>query len=163
MCTRRDLLKRSAAALLLPLAACGKASGPEEVAWGRDACEHCRMIISEKGFAAELRSGERNRIHKFDDIGCAVHWAKANAQPLDTVAEFWVMSHADGKRWLEARQAWYRVDVRSPMNYNFAAEPQRGEAAVSYADMIARLAAGSSHSDCPPPNTSVAAADLSRG
>lgn len=163
MCTRRDLLKGSVAAFLLPLAGCGQKSGPEEVAWGRDACEHCRMIISERGFAAELREGARNRIHKFDDIGCAVHWAKANGQPLDKLAEFWVMSHADEKTWLDARKAWYRVDLRSPMNYNFAAEPSRGDAAVSYDDLVARLAAGSSHSDCPAPNTSIAAAETSRG
>lgn len=158
MVSRRDMLKGSVAVLLVPLAGCGPSVGPEEISWGRDACEHCRMIISERPFAAELRAGSRKRIHKFDDIGCAVHWAKANDQPLDQVPEFWVMNHGDGKSWLDARTAHYRVDVRSPMNYNFAAEPNRTDASVPYDEMVRRLAAGSSHSDCPSPSLSVATA-----
>ena len=163
MLARRDVLKGSVALLLAPLAACGPSVGPQEISWGRDACEHCRMIISERPFAAELRDGERKRIHKFDDIGCAIHWAKANNQPLEKAAEFWVMSHTDGKTWLDARQAQYRVDVRSPMNYNFAAEPTRSDASVTFDEMISRLAAGISHSDCPPPNSSVVVADSRAG
>lgn len=160
MLARRELLKASAAMLLLPaLPGCGESKGPEPVAWERDACEHCRMIISERQFAAELRGGAKKRLYKFDDVGCAVHWAKRQGFREEDIAEFWVMSHDDGKTWLEARQAHFLVDVRSPMNYNFAAVPQAREGAVSYAEMIGRLAAGTSHSSCDLPGQTVAAAE----
>lgn len=164
MLARRDVLKGSVATLLLaPLAACGERTGPEDISWGRDACEHCRMIISERPFATELRGGPRKRIYKFDDVGCAIHWARHEKLDLGEMPEFWVMSHADGKAWLDARQAFYRIDVRSPMNYNFGAVPAVADAAVPYAEMVRRIAAGTSHSDCPPPTTSVASADSRSG
>lgn len=158
MLTRRNFLMTTAATLTL--AGCGQRSGPETVAWGRDACEHCRMIISERHFAAELRGGPRNRITKFDDIGCAIHWAKGMNYDLSQMPEFWVMSHADGATWLDARKAFFRVDVRSPMNYNFGAVPVSEAAAVPYDEMVRRIAAGASHTDCPPPSTSVASATV---
>lgn len=163
MLARRDVLKGSVALLLMPVAACGQTEGPEEIAWGRDACEHCRMIISERPFAAELRTSPRKRLYKFDDIGCVVHWAKGQGLKLDEQPEFWVMNHADGKTWLDARKAHFRVDLRSPMNYNFAAEPAKSDTSVPYDEMIRRLAAGTSHSDCPPPSSSVARADSRTG
>lgn len=44
-------------------------NGPEPIAHGKDACAQCRMVISQPGYAGELRdrSGE---ISKFDDVGC---------------------------------------------------------------------------------------------
>lgn len=157
MLARRDVLKASAAMLLLPaLPACGESKGPEPVAWERDACEHCRMIISERQFATELRDA-RKRLHKFDDIGCAVHWTKRQNLRVEDLAEFWVMSHDDGKTWLDARTAHFQFGVRSPMNYNFAAFPTQREGSVPFAEMINRLAAGTSHSRCDVPETVAAA------
>lgn len=158
MLARRDLLKAGTAMLLMPaLARCGQSTGPEAVAWERDACEHCRMIISERQFATELRSA-KGRLYKFDDVGCAVHWAKRQGWSEADVAEFWVMSYDDGATWLDARKAFFLVNVRSPMNYNFAAVPDTREGTVAYADMIDRLAAGTSHTNCDVPGTSVAEA-----
>lgn len=160
MLTRRNLLKASAALLLAPaLSRCGESKGPEPITWERDACEECRMIISERQFAAELRGGPRKRLYKFDDLGCAVVWAKRQGWNEDQWHEFWVMSHDDGKTWLEARQAHFLVNVRSPMNYNFAAVPTPREGAVDYASMIDRLAIGGSNSTCITPETTVAAAE----
>lgn len=161
MLARRDLLKASAAMLLLPaLPGCGEAKGPEAIAWERDACEHCRMIISERQFPAELRGGAKKRLYKFDDVGCAVHWAKKQGWAEADIAEFWVMNYDDGKTWLEARQAQFLVNVRSPMNYNFAAVAAARDGTLPYADMVARLAAGSSHSNCEAPAATLAAAEV---
>lgn len=157
MLTRRSLLMASAALLLIP-AGCSPTSGPEPIAWGRDACEHCRMIISEARFAAEARGGSGNRLYKFDDIGCAAHWLKQAGWREEDLAEFWVMNHEDGQSWLDARQAAYLVGVRSPMGYDFAAVPGPREDGVSFEEMRRRLAVGVSHSQCPVPATNVAEA-----
>ncbi len=158
MLARRDLLKGSVALLALSVVpGCGEKAGPEPITWERDSCEHCRMIISERQFAAELRGGDKGRLYKFDDLGCAVEWATRQGWKEGQLAEFWVMSHDDGATWLDARQAHFLVNVRSPMNYNFAAVPNEREGAVSYAQMIDRLAIAGSHSGCFAPTTVAAA------
>lgn len=43
--------------------------GPEAIAYGRDTCARCRMIISRPGFAGELRDA-RGVLTKYDDVGC---------------------------------------------------------------------------------------------
>lgn len=159
MFSRRDLLKAGTALAIVPmLARCGQSTGPEAIAWERDACEHCRMIISERAFAAELRGGPKGRLYKFDDVGCAVHWAKQQTWGEPDITEFWVMNHDDGATWLDARKAFFLVNVRSPMNYNFAAVPDEREGSVPYPSMIDRLAVGSSHSNCDVSGTTVAEA-----
>lgn len=52
-------------ALALMLAAC--AAGPEAIRWGTDACDRCRMILSDRAFAAELVE-PGGRVLKFDGV-----------------------------------------------------------------------------------------------
>ena len=43
------------------------ADGPEAIIWDRSACAHCRMLISEPAFAAQLQLGD-GQVLDFDDI-----------------------------------------------------------------------------------------------
>ncbi len=138
MISRRALLLGSVAAAAL--AGCGgPAQGPEDIHWGRDACEFCRMIIDERRFAAEVRGGPRNRITKFDDIGCAVHWIKQMDWRDDQVSEIWVTDHATGD-WIDARAAHYVLGPRSPMGYDYAAYAEAQGAAAGYDDIRRAIA-----------------------
>ena len=118
------------------LAACKEESGPQPVHYDREVCEICNMIISDPRFAAEART-PGGELHKFDDIGDAIHWMirqdwyKAGKQPK----EFWVMNMRDGKTWLDARKAWYLPGQMSPMDYGYGAIPEKAEGAVSFEDM----------------------------
>ena len=56
-------------ALCIILASCGGGSF-EPIAYGKDACAHCRMTIMDARFAAEWIS-EKGKIFKFDDLRCA--------------------------------------------------------------------------------------------
>jgi len=111
-----------AALALLGLAACSPAreTGPAEIVWDRDTCERCLMAISEPRFAAQVRDHD-HRVHRFDDLGCALLWLDEQAaapQPL----EIWVANpEADG--WLDARSAAYRAGPNTPMSYGFAPAP----------------------------------------
>lgn len=67
-------------------------TGPEPINYGRDACGHCRMHISQPGFAAELRD-TRGVLSKYDDIGCMLH---AMVGLHREVPEAWVEDHAGG-------------------------------------------------------------------
>lgn len=135
---RRAFLTRLTASgfALTPLAAalsaCAKSAWPEgmaEIHWDRDTCTRCRMVISDRRFAAEVRGGPKDEVFKFDDIGCVTFWLKD--QPWATDARIWVAdagSPSDKVTWLDARKAHYVGGKSSPMAYNYAAFglPQAG-------------------------------------
>ncbi|HJW24741.1 MAG TPA: hypothetical protein VJ576_07565 [Rhodocyclaceae bacterium] len=121
-----------AATLSAALSACAKSGWPEgmaEIHWDRDTCTRCRMVISDRRFAAEARGGPKDDAFKFDDIGCAVFWLKD--QPWAKDARLWVAdagSPSTAVAWLDARKAHYTTGKTSPMGYNYAAYslPQAG-------------------------------------
>lgn len=132
--TRRATLAMLAAAPLL--SACkAQAAGPEDIRWGREVCEICGMIISDPFFAAEIRGGPDGKLVKFDDIGDAVHWLKGQSWQLDPAIEFWVRDYGTGQDWLDARQAHYKSDVMSPMDYGYAAFAEETSMTVPFEEM----------------------------
>lgn len=147
---RRRFVGRLAAGFALtPLAAalsaCGKSGWPEgmaEIRWDRDTCARCKMVISDRRFAAEVRGGPQDQVFKFDDIGCVVFWLQR--QPWAAEARIWVAdagSRPENLAWLDARKAHYLGGKTSPMGYNQAAYslPQAGAAA--FAEMAEHILA----------------------
>jgi len=59
------------------------------IVWGRHACDHCAMAISEQSFAAEVRTAP-GEIARFDDFGCAVTWLEAHGGP-DAASDFFFL------------------------------------------------------------------------
>ncbi|WP_341843152.1 nitrous oxide reductase accessory protein NosL [Chitinophaga caseinilytica] len=53
--------------LLFLASACGRKYEP--IAYGKDACAHCKMTIMDKRFSAEIVN-PKGRVFKFDDIAC---------------------------------------------------------------------------------------------
>lgn len=67
-------------------------SGPEPIAWGREACAECRMHLSQPGFAGELR-GRDGTLTKYDDVGCLL---RAMLKTHGEMPEAWVEDHEGG-------------------------------------------------------------------
>ncbi|MBI1978191.1 MAG: nitrous oxide reductase accessory protein NosL [Candidatus Omnitrophica bacterium] len=91
---------------------------PPKIRFGEDACDECRMIISEeRSSASSLDSG--GMVLKYDDIGCMIlnHRAQAVAPKRS-----WVHDHETGK-WIEAEKALYvfSEDFHTPMAYGIRA------------------------------------------
>ncbi len=113
--------------LLAGLAGCGGArpsDGPKPIAWDRDACAQCRMILSDRRFAVQLQGGPRDEYWVFDDIGCALTWLRAQPWRASAPVRFWVAaldSRGEQMHWLDARHAHYVAGRSSPMGYNFGA------------------------------------------
>ncbi|HYH39866.1 MAG TPA: hypothetical protein VD860_16715 [Azospirillum sp.] len=151
---RREVLKISAAGVALAWlpAGCGSDEGPGAIKLGRDACDFCGMIISELRYAAEIRGGPSNKLFKFDDVGCAVHFTTRNAWAAEPAAKFWAMSHQDGTTWLDARQAVYRQGLPTPMGYGFAAVPNGADTVPFDAMKAATL----KRTECAPTATNTA-------
>ena len=68
------------------------AAGPEPIQYGRDACAHCRMTLSQPGFGGEIRDRD-GRLTKYDDVGCLLHAIFAAHRE---VPEAWVEDHDGG-------------------------------------------------------------------
>lgn len=130
------------AGLGLLLGGCGgeATSGPVEIKWDRDTCERCRMAISDKRFAAQVRDPNR-KVHKFDDIGCAMFWVAHQAfNELSANSEYWVADYRGGN-WLDARKANFLHGKKSPMGYHYAALAEAEAGTVSYQEMKKRIIA----------------------
>lgn len=105
--------------LLVLWAACGRPSAekPPVIRYGEDACEECKMLISESRFAAAYTTKEGT--WRFDDIGCMVlHYRKHDGEsPV-----FWVHDYETGE-WVRGDQAFFVVGagVYTPMAYGIVA------------------------------------------
>ncbi|MCB1858019.1 MAG: hypothetical protein KDI63_07095 [Gammaproteobacteria bacterium] len=123
--------------ICLVLGGCSGAGeqGPVEVRWDRDTCERCRMVLSDRLFAAQIRvfpEGRRSKVFKFDDIGCAVLWLDKEAWKNDPKTEIWVRDHRTGD-WIDARTAFYLGGMMSPMQYALGAQVDPAPQAMDFA------------------------------
>ncbi len=111
--------------LVLPVVLVGcfgeSETGPVPIKWDRDTCEMCRMLISDRHFAAELRGGPRHKIHKFDDMGELVYWLENKSWKNNPKVEIWVRDLDTGTKWLDARKARYMPHQHRRMDYGFGA------------------------------------------
>jgi len=113
-------------------------TGVVDVKWDRDACERCRMVLSDRHFAAQVRGGPKNKAYLFDDLGCAVHWL--NKQTWGETAKIWVTDYRNGK-WLDARTAHYVSGQITPMDFNFGAVAEPLKGSVDFATARAKMLA----------------------
>lgn len=128
---------------VLILSACSGDSdlGPIEVKWDRDACERCRMVLSDPHFAAQIRyfpEGKRSKVSKFDDIGCAVLWLKGKPWESDNKTEIWVADYRSGE-WIDARTATYVPRKTTPMEYGLGAQSETLPSGLSFRQAIEHI------------------------
>jgi copper chaperone NosL len=108
--------RRAALGLAALLAACGPPEGPQPVAFDRELCVHCRMLISDPAFAAQLQTvvGE---VESFDDPGCLLARLEARRP---RVRALW-FHHLREERWIPGDDvAFVRVEP-TPMGYGLGA------------------------------------------
>jgi len=131
------------AIISLVLSACSgePETGPVEVKWDQNNCERCRMMLSDRNFAAQIRyfpEAKRSRVVKFDDIGCAVLWIKDQPWNNDTKTQIWVADHRSGE-WIDAREATYVRKNNSPMGYDLGAQAEAAPDGLNYAKAILHI------------------------
>jgi copper chaperone NosL len=131
-----------ACALLLPLVSGGlvacsgdPGTGPVDVKWDRLPCERCRMVLSDRRHAAQVRvrpAQGRSQVLFFDDIGCAVIWLEDKPFRDAPGTEIWVTDWRSGD-WLDARKAYYLGGQLTPMEYGLGAQPEPTPEALNWA------------------------------
>ena len=116
--SRRRLIAASLSAILL--VACARTDAPTEPVWGKEPCAHCKMLVSDRRYAAQIvdEAGERRF---FDDVGCMVLWMDGREPP----ERAWVRESTSGA-WLDPRAAAYEPGARTPMDFGFEARSGGG-------------------------------------
>lgn len=115
------LLGAAAAAALAAFAAAvvrtqAPPEGPLEVVWDKQACEACRMHLSDARFVVQLHE-ESGEVRFFDDPGCYFAYER-EARPAVHAAYF---RHSRENRWLPLEGAAFLPVDASPMDYKLAA------------------------------------------
>jgi copper chaperone NosL len=110
----------SAPVLLLSLALVACQHAPRPLIAGTDACDFCRMTVSDTRFGGEIES-KTGRIHTFDSLECLASFY-VDASSRSDVRGAWVTDFESG-RFLVADSAVFIVDgrVSSPMGRSLIA------------------------------------------
>jgi copper chaperone NosL len=144
----RRLTSTPALALIALLATTACQRGPRPLVAGTDACDFCRMTISDVRFGAELMS-RTGRVHTFDAIECLASFY-LDAEARDDVRSVWVADFESG-RLVTADSAVFLQggSLRSPMGRSlvaFAAGSdtqalvrQFGGSILSWSSLLAQL------------------------
>ncbi len=120
-------MKRKLAVLIVLVLAisCGDKpeSGPVKIYYGEDICERCKMIISEKNFAAQYKLSNGETV-KFDDLGCMIQYTHDTEKT--PISEVYVVDYSS-EGWIDGRKAYYiwTENINTPMGYGLLAFKER--------------------------------------
>jgi copper chaperone NosL len=123
---------------LVALAACG--IEPRAVNLGSDECAHCRMVIEDTRFAAQLLT-DRGRSEVFDAIECLTGALSAGTYPEAEIHSLWVANFGEEGQWVPAGDAFFvhSPGIRSPMGAGLAAHAERSAAEAHMAEVGGHL------------------------
>ncbi|MFN3528869.1 MAG: hypothetical protein ACK417_02980 [Bacteroidia bacterium] len=95
---------------------------PRPIEFGKDACNHCKMIISDPRYGAELVT-KKGKIFVFDDLNCYWSFRQQQGFTEEEIAHSVVFVFNEPQTYVEAGQACflYAEGIRSPMASGFAA------------------------------------------
>jgi copper chaperone NosL len=120
------------AMLLAAFATSGCAApAPGPIHYDSDACDHCRMTISQPAFAAQLvtRTG---KVYRFDDPACLAAFVVSARVAAADVHSIWTNDYAHPDTRLAVEEAVFVVSdrIRAPMNGGMAAFASPADAAA---------------------------------
>jgi copper chaperone NosL len=106
---------------------------PDEVqpiAWNAEACAHCKMLIGDPAYAAQIITDDGD-VLSFDDPGCAARYLRERAPHVHRA---WF--HAGrGDRWIPLAEVGFVPAQGSPMGSNMIAVPRTTPGAVGLEDL----------------------------
>lgn len=118
---KRRVQHAAAILLLVATAFSGCSTEPQEIAYGKDLCDECRMTIIDKKFGAEIVT-KKGKAFKFDDPHCLSQFLKAGKVKGDEVGHTLFVDYENGE-FVDASKTLFVVSpqLKSPMNSNAAA------------------------------------------
>ena len=111
---------------------------PEPIAYGSDACAHCRMTIVDPTHAAQLVT-KKGKQFKFDAIECLVQ--KLPEWSPEEIGLLRVADYAAPGQMTDAKNATYLISkgIRSPMGANLSAFADPESAAKAQTEHTGRI------------------------
>ncbi|HEX6308325.1 MAG TPA: nitrous oxide reductase accessory protein NosL [Longimicrobiales bacterium] len=121
-----------ALAMAVALMAC--APHPEPIVYGEDVCAHCRMVIADERYGAELVT-TKGRVLKFDSIECLADYVLHEADAAD-IHSLWVTGFEQPRVLIRIEDAIFLHSpaLRSPMGANLTAFHAGGTTAAALLD-----------------------------
>jgi len=114
--------------LLFLLSSCG--TKPEQINYGHDECEFCRMQITDNRYGSELVT-DKGKVYKFDSIECMVEFAMVKNLIGDANQNLLVTDFSQPESFIDVTSAYYVMNdnFRSPMGLNVSAfnGPESGQ------------------------------------
>jgi hypothetical protein len=89
-------------------------------------------------------AGQKTRLYKFDDIGCAVVWLDQQDWKDDVRTEIWVTDQLSGE-WIDARRASYVTGKITPMDYGLGAQREALPGSMDFAQAKQHIYAADEH------------------
>ena len=89
---------------------------PSAIAYDREACAHCHMLIGDPRYAVQLVTDDGD-VLDFDDPGCALGYL---AEVHPRVHRLWFRD-AGRDRWIAAADVWFARGAATPMGSGLAA------------------------------------------
>jgi copper chaperone NosL len=83
----------------------GCVSGPQPIAYGADACDYCRMQISDRRYGAEIVT-KTGKVNRFDSIECLTEFYRQAIRAGD-LASVWVADYRHPGTLIPATTARY--------------------------------------------------------
>jgi copper chaperone NosL len=101
---------------------------PEPINYGKDECEHCRMMITDNKFGSEMITA-KGKVYKFDSIECLLGFAFEKNIVGDDNQTFLVTDFSMPEKLIDAQSAFYihNDNYRSPMGLNVSAFASKAE------------------------------------
>lgn len=95
---------------------------PEEIHYGSDQCDYCKMTIADKSFGSELIT-QKGKVLKYDSIECLAAADIVFANKSQGAHSRWVTDFVQPGQFLDAGKAWIIAAERqkSPMGVGLVA------------------------------------------
>ena len=103
---------------LLIIQACS--SEHEPIKYGHDSCEHCRMLITDKNYGAELIT-QKGKVFKYDSIECLA--ANQKKYKKEDIHSMWVVNFYPPNELININFAHFLLsdNLKSPMGLYLSA------------------------------------------
>jgi len=121
--------------LLMILTACSAQNEKKDL----KICPQCKMELPKSKIHTSTLD-KNDKVEYFDDIGCMVLWSKDNSIDLQK-ANTKVFAN-DTKRYINASQAFYKIDKKTPMLYGFSAYEVDQNNTINFDEVFIRMLRG---------------------
>lgn len=105
--------------ILLSLLVISCSRKPEQINYGQDVCDLCKMNITDNKFAAELVTA-KGKVYKFDSIECLFQFKNLVLDEKQKIHSEWVNDFSNPGELIDLTKAYFLLSeyFRSPMGLN---------------------------------------------